>query len=80
MYVISGEKYVISIFSEFLASGTKSGTQRSKGLSPHICQCMGQFFVKRPKFLAATSNLRVEQTLVHLGRFCILAKKWLERP
>ena len=26
-------------------------------------------FVKRPKFLAATSNLRVEQNLVHLGRF-----------
>ena len=24
-------------------------------LNPHICQCMGQFFVKRPKFLAATS-------------------------
>ena len=26
-------------------------------------------FVKRPKFLAATSNLRVEQNLMHLGRF-----------
>ena len=25
--------------------------------------------MKRPKFLAATSNLRVEQNLVHLGRF-----------
>ena len=25
-------------------------------LSPRICQCMRQFFVKRPKFLAATSN------------------------
>ena len=34
--------------------------------------------VKRPKFSSATSNLRVEQNLVHLGRFCILAKKWLE--
>ena len=32
-------------------------------------------FVKRPKFLAATSNLRVEQNLVYLDRFCILAKK-----
>ena len=38
-------------------------------LSPHIWQCMRQFFVKRPKFLAATSNLHVEQNLVHLGRF-----------
>ena len=26
-------------------------------------------FFKRPKFLAATSNLRAEQSLVHLGRF-----------
>ena len=31
-------------------------------LSPRICQCTRQFFVKRPKFLAATSNLRVEQS------------------
>ena len=40
-------------------------------LSPRICQCMRPFFVKRsrPKFLAATSNLRAEQNLVHLGRF-----------
>ena len=38
-------------------------------LSPRICQCMRQFFVKRPKFLAATSNLRVEKNLVHLDRF-----------
>ena len=38
-------------------------------LSPRLCQCMRQFFVKRPKFLAATSNVRVEQHLVHLGRF-----------
>ena len=30
------------------------------------------------KFLASTSNLHAEQNLVHLGRFCILAKKWLE--
>ena len=38
-------------------------------LSPRICQCMRQFFVKRPKFLVATSNLRVEQNLMHLGGF-----------
>ena len=38
-------------------------------LSPRICQCMRQFFVKRPKFLAATPNLRVEQNVMHLGRF-----------
>ena len=38
-------------------------------LSPCICQCMGQCFVKIPKFLAATSNLRAEQNLVHLGGF-----------
>ena len=38
-------------------------------LSPRICQCMRRFFIKRPKFLAATSNLGVEQNLVHLGRF-----------
>ena len=38
-------------------------------LSPRICQCMRQFSVKRPKLLSATSNLRVEQNLVHLGRF-----------
>ena len=44
-------------------------------LSPHICQCMRQFFVKRPKFLAATSNLRLEQNLVHLGRFSQFTQK-----
>ena len=38
-------------------------------LSPHICQCMKRFFVIRPMFLAATFNLRLEQNLVHLGRF-----------
>ena len=32
-------------------------------------------FVKRPKFLAATSNLRVEQNLVHLGRFLYFSQK-----
>ena len=32
-------------------------------------------FVKRPKFLAATSNLRVEQNLVHLGRFLHFSQK-----
>ena len=37
-------------------------------LSPRICQCMRRFFVKRPTFLAATSNLRVGQNLMHLGR------------
>ena len=26
-------------------------------------------FVKRPQFLSTTSNLRVEQNLVNLGRF-----------
>ena len=30
---------------------------------------MRRFFVKRQKLLAATSNLRVEQNLVHLDRF-----------
>ena len=44
-------------------------------LSPRICQCMRRFFVKRPKFLAATSNLRVEQNLVHLGRFLHFSQK-----
>ena len=44
-------------------------------LSPRICQCMRQFFVKGPKFLAATSNLRVEQNLVHLGRFLHFSQK-----
>ena len=44
-------------------------------LSPRICQCMRQFFVKRPKFLTATSNLRVEQKLVHLGRFLHFSQK-----
>ena len=49
-------------------------------LSSRICQRMRQFFVKRAKFLAATSNLRVEQNLVRFGRFLDfnLAKKWLE--
>ena len=47
-------------------------------LSPRIWQCVRQFLVKRPKILAATSNFHEEQNLVHLGRFCILAKKWLE--
>ena len=32
-------------------------------------------FVKRPKFLAATSNLRVEQNLAHLGRFLHFSQK-----
>ena len=40
-----------------------------------ICQDMRQFFVKRPKFLAATSNLRVEQNLVHLGRLLHFSQK-----
>ena len=44
-------------------------------LSPRICQCMSHFFVKRLKFLAATSNLLVEQNLVHLGRFLHFSQK-----
>ena len=44
-------------------------------LSLHICQYMRRFFVKRPKFLAATSNLRVEQNLVHLGSFLHFSQK-----
>ena len=44
-------------------------------LSPRICQCMRQFFVKRPKFLAATSNLHAEQNLAHLGRFLRFSQK-----
>ena len=47
-------------------------------LSPRICQCMRRFFVKRPKFSAATSNLRVEQNLVHLGRFLHFSQKVVE--
>ena len=49
-------------------------------LSPRICQCMRQFFVKRPTFLAETSNLRVEQNLVHLGRFLHFSQKVVESP
>ena len=44
-------------------------------LSPCICQCMRRFFVKRPTFLAVTSNLRVEQNLVHLGRLLYFSQK-----
>ena len=44
-------------------------------LSPHICQCMRHFFVKKPKFLSAASNLHVEQNLVHLGRFMHFSQK-----
>ena len=33
------------------------------------------FFVKRPKFLATTLNLRAEQNLVHLGRFMHFSQK-----
>ena len=44
-------------------------------LNHHICQCMRRFFVKKPKFLAATFNLRVEQNLVHLGRFLHFSQK-----
>ena len=44
-------------------------------LSSRICQCIRQFFVKRPTFLAATANLRVEQNLVHLGRFLHFSQK-----
>ena len=32
-------------------------------------------FVERPKFLAATSNLGVEQSLVHLGRVLHFSQK-----
>ena len=44
-------------------------------LRPRICQCMRRFFVKTPKFLAATSNLHVEQNLVRLGRFLHFSQK-----
>ena len=44
-------------------------------LSSRICQCMRQFFVKRPKFLAATCNLRAEQNLVHFGEFLHFSQK-----
>ena len=43
-------------------------------LNPRICQCIRRF-VKRPKFLAATYNLRVEQNLVHLVRFLHVSQK-----
>ena len=33
------------------------------------------FFVKKPKFLSITFNLRVEQNLVHLGRFLHFSQK-----
>ena len=36
---------------------------------------MGQFFVERRKFLAAISNLNVEQNLVHLGKFLHFSQK-----
>ena len=39
---------------------------------PRICR---RFFVERPKFLAATYNLRVERNLVHLGRFLHFSQK-----
>ena len=32
-------------------------------------------FVKGPKFLSTTSNLRAEQNLVHLGRFMHFSQK-----
>ena len=44
-------------------------------LSPRICQCMRRFLVKRPKFLAASSNLLVDKNLVHLGRFLHFSQK-----
>ena len=44
-------------------------------LSLRTCQCMRQFFVKRPQFLAATSNLRAEQNLVHLGKCLHFSRK-----
>ena len=44
-------------------------------LGPCICQCTGQFFVKRPKISSATYNLRAEQNLVHLGRFMHFSQK-----
>ena len=44
-------------------------------LSPHICQCMRKFFVKRLRFLIATSNLPVKEDLVHLGRFMHFSQK-----
>ena len=44
-------------------------------LNPCICQCIRQFFIKRPKFLAAISNLCVGQNLVHLGRFLHFSQK-----
>ena len=44
-------------------------------LSPRTFQSMRQLFVKRPKVLAVTSNLRVEENLVHLGRFSHFSQK-----
>ena len=44
-------------------------------LSPSICQCMRRFFCQKTDVLAATSNLRVEQNLVHLGRFLHFSQK-----
>ena len=44
-------------------------------LSPRICQFMRQFFVKGQNFLLATSNLRVEQNLVHLDGFMHFSQK-----
>ena len=42
-------------------------------LSPRICKCTRQFF--ETEVLAATSNLRVEQNLVYLGRFLHFSQK-----
>ena len=54
---------------------SSQNTPYKLGLSPRISQCMRQFFVKRPKVFAATSNLRVEQNLVRLGRFLHFSQK-----
>ena len=44
-------------------------------LSAVFANARDNFFVKRPKFRTATSNLCVEQNVVHLGRLLHFSQK-----
>ena len=64
--------------SKILVQRLKHTTQKLPdmlSLSPRIRQCMRRFFVKRPKFLAATSNLHVEHNSVDLSRLLHFSQK-----
>ena len=60
-----------------LSSKIQHATQKLPDMLPlHVfANARDNFLSKDPKFLAATSNLRIEQNLVRLGRFLHFSQK-----